>query len=198
MTGRVVQEKMRSQAEWVCFESGQDFEWEGFQIGTFALPHDAVEPVGYVISKNDLSVGVATDLGHANAGVMRALQAVDGMVLEANYEWRLLEADLKRPFSTKQRISSKHGHLSNEQAGEILAELEKRESGKLQRVVLTHLSSDCNTAEVATQVVGERAGRQVEICCAGQDVVTAWQEVVQVKGGVGEDAEFGELFAWRL
>jgi len=96
MTGRVVQEKMKSQAEWVAFEGGQKFTWEGFEIDTFALPHDAVEPVGYVISKNEFKVGVATDLGHVDAGVLSALKGVKGLVLEANYEWRMLEEDMKR------------------------------------------------------------------------------------------------------
>lgn len=176
MTGRVVQESLRELAQWVAFESGQQFHWEGFDLTTFAISHDAVEPVGYVIGRGDCRVGVATDLGYADAKVIQALQGVEGLVLEANYDWQMLEADLKRPFSTKQRISSRHGHLSNEQAAELVAELVP---AGLKRVVLGHLSSDCNCPLKAVEVVRERTGRgNLEICAASQNEVTEWQSIV--------------------
>ncbi len=175
MTGRVVQEKMKSQAEWIAFEGGQSFTWKGFEVKTFALPHDAVEPVGYVISKGDRSVGIATDLGHVDAAVLRTLMGVEGLVLEANYEWRMLEADTKRPFGTKQRISSQHGHLSNEQAADLVVELIP---AGLKRVVLGHLSSDCNCPQVAEKAVRDKVGESsLELCCAPQDVATPWQNL---------------------
>ncbi len=188
MTGRVVQEKLRERVNWVSFESGQKFEWEGFDISTFALPHDAVEPVGFVVKEGERSVGVATDLGHVNDGVLAALRGVEGLVVEANYEWAMLEADLRRPFSTKQRISSKHGHLSNEQAGELVSKL--AEEG-LRKVILGHLSSDCNSPEKAVEVVGGMVGAGgPEICVALQDQVTSWQ-CLQPPVDPGF---FGELF----
>ena len=189
MTGRVVQENLRERAEWVSFESGQKFQWEGFDLATFGLPHDAVEPVGYVISANDRTMGVATDLGHVDSQVLSTLKGVEGLVLEANYEWAMLEADTKRPFSTKQRISSQHGHLSNEQAADLVAELVPH---GLKNVVLGHLSSDCNTAEVAIDVVRKRIGGdcELEICCASQNEVTKWQSLVPEV----DPAFYGELF----
>ena len=188
MTGRVVQEGLKQQAEWFAFEAGQQFSWEGFEIGTFPLPHDAVEPVGYVISKGERRVGVATDLGHVDAQVLRALKGVEGLVLEANYEWGMLEADTKRPFSTKQRISSQHGHLSNDQAADLIAELVPE---GLKRVVLGHLSSDCNCPVKACEVVRERiSGHELEICAASQNEVTAWQSLEPEV----DPAFYGELF----
>ncbi|MDA7931028.1 MBL fold metallo-hydrolase [Akkermansiaceae bacterium] len=189
MTGRVVQEGLRQPAEWVSFESGQRFTWEGFDLETFALPHDAVEPVGYVISNGGRKMGVATDLGHVDDGVMNALKGVEGLVLEANYEWKLLEADTKRPFSTKQRISSQHGHLSNEQAADLIAELVPE---GLKTVILGHLSSDCNTPDVAIEVVRGRIGGDCELalCCAGQHAVTEWQSLIPPL----DPAFYGELF----
>ncbi|MGJ8697593.1 MAG: MBL fold metallo-hydrolase [Verrucomicrobiaceae bacterium] len=189
MTGRVVQEGLRAQADWVSFESGQCFEWEGFELTTFALPHDAVEPVGYVISQGDYRMGVATDLGHVDAAVLEALKGVAGLVLEANYEWKLLDADTKRPFSTKQRISSQHGHLSNEQAADLIAELVP---AGLRKVILGHLSSDCNTPEVAIGVVQDRVGGncELEVCCAAQNEVSAWHDLVPEP----DPAFYGELF----
>jgi phosphoribosyl 1,2-cyclic phosphodiesterase len=188
MTGRVVQENLRHRAKWVSFESGQNFSWEGFDFTTFGLPHDAVEPVGYVIGKGERRVGVATDLGHVDAQVLKALRGVEGLVLEANYEWKMLEADTKRPFSTKQRISSQHGHLSNDQASDLIAQLAPE---GLKRVILGHLSSDCNCPKVAVECVRQRIGDyEVEICAASQNEVTEWQSLVPEVN----PAFYGELF----
>lgn len=188
MTGRVVQENLKQQARWIAFESGQKFSWEGFELTTFPLPHDAVEPVGYVIARGERSVGVATDLGHVDAKILTALRGVEGLVLEANYEWQMLEADTKRPFSTKQRISSQHGHLSNDQAAELIAELLP---AGLKRVVLGHLSSDCNCPIKAVEVVRKRiAGGELDICAAAQHEVTAWQSIEPEV----DPAFYGELF----
>jgi phosphoribosyl 1,2-cyclic phosphodiesterase len=191
MTGRVVQEGLREPAQWIAFESGQKFKWEGFEFTTFALPHDAVEPVGYVIAKGERKVGVATDLGHVDAKVMAALKGVEGLVLEANYEWQMLEADVKRPFSTKQRISSQHGHLSNEQAADLVAKLVPE---GLKRVVLGHLSSDCNCPIKAVEVVRDKIGSgDLEICAASQNEVTDWQSIEPEI----DPAFYGELFGPR-
>lgn len=189
-TGRVVQEKMKGQAKWIGFQTGQSFEWEGFSLSTFPLPHDAVEPVGYVVSNGEQKIGVATDLGHVDERVKRALLGVDGLVLEANYEWQMLESDTKRPFSTKQRISSQHGHLSNEQAADLVAQLLPE---GLRRLILGHLSSDCNCPVKAVEVIREKLnGEVLEICAAAQDRVTAWQ---CVKPEV-EPSFYGELFGF--
>jgi phosphoribosyl 1,2-cyclic phosphodiesterase len=188
MTGRVVQEGLREAAQWVAFEGGQSFTWEGFEIATFRLPHDAVDPVGYVIGDADHRLGVATDLGHVSDAIKETLAGVAGLVVEANYEWDLLEADVRRPFSTKQRISSKHGHLSNEQAAELVAELIPQ---GLKRVVLGHLSSDCNCPHRAVEAVREKTGEHaLEICVAEQHEVTPWQKLeVEI-----DPAFYGELF----
>ncbi len=133
-------------------------------------------------------MGVATDLGHVDAQVLRALKGVEGLVLEANYEWRMLEADTKRPFSTKQRISSQHGHLSNEQAADLIADLVPE---GLKRVVLGHLSSDCNCPVKACEIVRDRiSGQALEICAASQNEVTAWQSLEPEV----DPAFYGELF----
>lgn len=173
-TARVVQEKLRLQARWQLFESGQNFALADIQIQTFRLPHDAVEPVGYVFRHGKRSFAVATDLGHADAHVKAALHGVEGLVLEANYEWKLLENDMRRPFSLKQRISSQHGHLSNEQAADLIADLIP--SG-LRRVVLGHLSSDCNTPDHALRVVRAKnpCQKTLILSCAAQHEPTTWQ-----------------------
>lgn len=173
-TAHVVQEKLKIKARWQVFESGQNFTLADIQIQTFRLPHDAVEPVGYVFRCGKRSFAVATDLGHADLQVKAALKGIEGLVLEANYECRLLDNDQRRPFSLKQRISSQHGHLSNDQAAELIAEL--LPTG-LRRVVLGHLSSDCNTPEHAIRVVRAKnpCQKTLALTCAAQHEPTPWQ-----------------------
>ena len=147
--------------------------------------------MGYVIARGKSRIGIATDLGHVDNQVMQALRGVEGLVLEANYEWQMLEADQKRPFSTKQRISSQHGHLSNEQAAGLVAELVPE---GLKRVVLGHLSRDCNCPIKAVEVVRQRIGNaELEICVASQNEVTPWQYIEpEINPGF-----YGELFGPR-
>lgn len=187
LTGRVVQEKMKNAAAWVSFQCGQSFAWEGFEISTFALPHDAVEPVGFVVGRGEGKVGVVTDLGHVTDKIVAALAGVKGLVVEANYEWEMLEADQKRPFSIKQRISSQHGHLSNDQAADLVAQLVP--SG-LRNVILGHLSRDCNCPIRAERAVRERVPEGLSVCLAGQDEVTPWKSAVAEV----DPAFYGELF----
>ena len=131
---------------------------------------------------------MAADLGHVDAQVLKALRGVEGLVLEANYEWKMLEADTKRPFSTKQRISSQHGHLSNDQASDLIAQLAPE---GLKRVILGHLSSDCNCPKVAVECVRRKIGEyEIEICAASQNEVTEWQSLVPEV----DPAFYGELF----
>jgi len=100
----------------------------------------------------------------------------------------MLEADTKRPFSTKNRISSQHGHLSNDQAADLIAEIFPE---GLKRVILGHLSSDCNCPVKAIEVVRDKiAGGDLEICAASQNEVTKWQSLVPEV----DPSFYGELF----
>ena len=174
-TSRVMREKLRQPADWQLFQTGQGFSVGEFEVRSFRLPHDAVEPVGYVLGRNEMQVAVATDLGHADSAVMEALTGVQGILLEANYEWKMLENDLRRPFSLKQRISSKHGHLSNQQAAELIEQLIPH---GLQKVVLGHLSSDCNQPDTAMRVICDHLGEHcLTLCCADQHEPTPWQKI---------------------
>jgi phosphoribosyl 1,2-cyclic phosphodiesterase len=166
-TQRVLADAMRHQPAWRLFEAGMTFQLGGLEVTGFPVPHDAVDPLGFVFSCGGLRLGVATDLGHVNAAVADALAGVQALVLEANYDQELLERDTKRPWPVKQRIASRHGHLSNQQAAEFAAQLLPR---GLARLVLAHLSRDCNSPEraVATVAAG-LAGGSCQVLCATQD-----------------------------
>lgn len=169
-TRQVVAENL-GPVNWRIFESGRCFEIGGVEIESFAVPHDAVEPVGFIFRREGRGVGLVSDSGHVTDGIRERLRDVQVLFVEANYDDALLEADMKRPWSTKQRIASRHGHLSNAQTAALVAELA---GGALERVVLGHLSRDCNTPEVAVAAV---CCDGVQVACAIQDEPSGWHEV---------------------
>lgn len=177
-TAEVLRRNMASDVEWRVFESGDRFQIGDFGIQTFYVPHDAVEPVGFVIRRQNASFGVVSDIGHATTLVQDHLRGVDSLYVEANYDEAMLQNDTKRPWSTKQRISSRHGHLSNTQTAELVASIA---SPRLHHVVLAHLSRDCNHPDVAKKAVTERllhAGLdEVTVLCAEQDEVMTFLPV---------------------
>lgn len=172
LTREVVEDKLKGAAEWRVFQRGQDFELGEMVVRAFAIPHDAVDPVGFVCTNHDVKVGVATDLGHITGVVREELKGVSGLFVESNYDEGLLDADTKRPWSTKQRIASRHGHLSNGQAAELVAELAGH---GLKDVFLGHLSADCNTPVMATAAVTGMSGK-VRVRIAPQEAPTEWYQ----------------------
>lgn len=159
-----------AEAAWRIFASGSVFELGSFEVRTFSVPHDAADPVGFTFRSASGSLAVVTDLGHVNHSVAHHVSDVEVLFVEANHDEALLQADTRRPFSTKQRIMSAHGHLSNRAAAELVG----RSAGSaLRRVVLGHLSRDCNEPALAISAVVEALGGRadVEVCCALQDEV---------------------------
>ncbi|MDZ4200402.1 MAG: MBL fold metallo-hydrolase [Kiritimatiellia bacterium] len=127
------------------FETGSDFTIGELTLHPFAVPHDAYEPVGFVIRNGGLRVAVTTDLGMPTALIRERLRSCRALVLEANHDPDLLRAS-GRPWSLKQRILGRQGHLSNQHAAELLAEIA---SSDLEQVFLAHLSGECNTWDLA-------------------------------------------------
>mgnify|MGYP003694317107 CR=1 FL=1 len=113
---------------------------------TFPVPHDAVDPLGFVFHAGSGSLGFITDLGYVTKMIIERLRQVQTLVIETNHDEKLLQNDTHRPWPVKQRIQSRHGHLSNTAAAGVIEELLP---GKIERVVLGHLSRDCNTPELA-------------------------------------------------
>jgi phosphoribosyl 1,2-cyclic phosphodiesterase len=149
-TARAVQSKLKHRPTWQVFETGSRFQFRDLEIETFSVPHDAHEPVGFTFingSGEDLfsprrSLLWLTDMGHVPNHVRERMRTVDCLAIESNHCPDLLEADIHRPWSTKQRILGRHGHLSNEGTREILATVA---SPQWQHIWLTHLSKDCNS-----------------------------------------------------
>lgn len=153
LTKEAVENQLGASVKGKLFTTGDSFELGDVEIDTFSVPHDAYDPVGFVLRTEAGTIGFLTDLGHATKMIIHRVQCANILVLEANHDMKLLQEDTKRPWSTKQRIMSRHGHLSNEAAARVLDEIVTE---KLQRVYLGHLSSDCNTPELAKETVSQQ------------------------------------------
>ena len=153
-TADAVQAKATKPVNWKVFQTGTDFTFRDLKVRSFALPHDAYDPVGFIFNwgeEGDLftpprSLAWVTDLGYVPEHVKEHIRHVQTLVIEANYDEELLERDEQRPWSIKQRIRGRHGHLSNNAAFDLLAELSQK--SLLEKVYLAHLSKDCNNAHL--------------------------------------------------
>jgi len=135
------------------FTTGSSFDIGDVRIDTFSVPHDAYDPVGFMLHATGHKIGFLTDLGHATRLVCERVRASNVLVLETNHDLKMLQDDPRRPWSLKQRISSRHGHLSNEAAAEALQTIVHAD---LRHVYLGHLSRDCNRPELARDVIGKK------------------------------------------
>jgi phosphoribosyl 1,2-cyclic phosphodiesterase len=157
---------------WRIFRTGAEFNICDITVQTFPVPHDAVEPVGYAFHAGNRGLGFITDLGYPTKMLIERLREVHTLVIETNHDEKLLQNDPSRPWPVKQRIMSRHGHLSNTAAASVIEQLLL---GKVERVVLGHLSRDCNTPELAAGAVRAQVERSrradVEIFCAGQTAI---------------------------
>jgi phosphoribosyl 1,2-cyclic phosphodiesterase len=138
------------------FATGATFEIGDIRVDTFSIPHDAYDPVGFLLHAGNHKIGFLTDLGHATRLVCERVRPSNVLVLETNHDLKMLQDDPRRPWSLKQRISSRHGHLCNEAAATALETIVHAD---LRHVYLGHLSRDCNRPELALDVVGSRMAR---------------------------------------
>jgi phosphoribosyl 1,2-cyclic phosphodiesterase len=137
------------------------------ELSPYTVPHDAREPIQYVISDGRARLGVLTDAGQSTPHLVQSLGGCDALVLECNHDLAMLAAS-SYPYYLKQRIGGAYGHLSNETAGEILAMLDR---SRLQRIVGAHLSQQNNTPALARQALEGAlgsAGPEIMIACQAE------------------------------
>lgn len=127
------------------FQSGNGFRIGDIAVTPFTIPHDAVDPVGFVFEAEGVRVGMATDLGYLPSNLNMHLRGCDVLMLESNHDLDMLR-DGPYPWAVKQRVMSRVGHLSNDAAAEFLA---KSYDGHATYVVLAHLSESNNLPELA-------------------------------------------------
>ena len=156
------------------FDSHDRFAIDALEIMPFAVPHDAREPVQYVIGDGTRRLGVLTDLGVSTVHVEASLSGCDALVLECNHDVDMLENG-DYPYPLKQRIAGRLGHLSNEAAGEILAQID---TSRLTHIIAAHLSQQNNTPELAREALATALGCQPDwIGIADQATGFGWREI---------------------
>jgi phosphoribosyl 1,2-cyclic phosphodiesterase len=156
LTREAIESQLQIQINARLFATGDSFAIGDVTVDTFPVPHDACDPVGFLLRTPAGNIGFLTDLGHVTKLVVERLRTANVVLLEANHDLQMLKDDPRRPWSLKQRILSRHGHLSNDGAADVVEQIL---TAGLRQLYLGHLSRDCNKPELACQVVGSRLER---------------------------------------
>jgi len=135
------------------FTTRNSFEIGDVIVETFDVLHDAQDPVAFLLRAPGVNIGFLTDLGQITKLVLDRLRTANILLLETNHDIKMLQDCPHRPWSLKQRILSRHGHLSNEAAADAAEQLMTAE---LRHLYLGHLSSECNRPELARRVMDDR------------------------------------------
>ena len=154
------------------FRAGHGFSIGEIDINPFTIPHDAADPCGFVFHARSESIrmAIATDLGYVPPNVKMALRGVDVLLLESNHDLEMLK-DGPYPWSVKQRVLSRVGHLSNAACAEFLL---RDYDGGAHTIVLGHLSQQNNLPELAKLAAEEAIGGRMTLL--GNRVVLAVQD----------------------
>ncbi|MFW6230222.1 MAG: MBL fold metallo-hydrolase, partial [Halanaerobium sp.] len=171
------------------FERVIKTQWQlgDFEIKSFPIPHDAADPVGYVINDGEVNFGLATDIGCITDELYDYLRNLDCILLEANHDIDLLREG-SYPGMLKRRIRGDEGHLSNDETAELLPELLKsNKKSTCPVVLLSHLSAENNRPELAYLTVknsvcaaGYKLGKDLILKCAPRDEAS---EIFNIEAG---------------
>lgn len=144
------------------------------QVQPYPVPHDAAEPVQYIFGDGARRLGVLTDVGCSTPHIEATLSACDALVLECNHDSEML-ANGDYPYSLKQRVGGRYGHLNNQQSAQILANLDV---SRLQHLIAAHLSHKNNTPELAvTALSGVLGCAQEWVSVASQLDGFDWRQI---------------------
>ena len=141
------------------FESGGALDFGGVMVYTIPTSHDAADGVGFVVECEGKRLAILTDLGHPFDGLRDVLESVDGAYLESNYDPHLLDVGAY-PAHLKARVRGDSGHLSNEDAAELV-----RACGRSRPrwVAVAHLSEENNRPDLAIGAVRGAVGRSFPV-----------------------------------
>ncbi len=169
------EKKMGKLYKRVEFETGTVVAMQDLEVRSFAISHDTLDPVGYLVSDGRVSLACCTDTGKVSHLIARRLSGCNALVLEFNHDPLLLKNG-PYPLSLQQRVRSNQGHLANEDAASFLQTLVH---DKLQHIILAHLSETNNTPDLALQsaaaVLNLEQARGLQV--AGQNNPTALLEL---------------------
>lgn len=143
------------------FKPSEKFFIDDLEILPFSIPHDAANPCGFnIIKDNSHQISIATDIGHMTNSILKRLEGSEFILLESNYDTEVLKC-CSYPFKLKSRIAGSTGHLSNTMAGKTISYLFK--NSNLHTAMLGHLSKESNFPELAYQTVVD------ELLCTCKD-----------------------------
>jgi len=155
-------------------EAGVSFEIEQIVFTPFSVPHDAADPIAFTIETDGIKAAIVVDLGYISNLTVERLKRCDAIVLESNHDLAMLQVG-PYPWSLKQRVMSRRGHLSNESVAEYLS---TGFDGAARHVVLAHLSKKNNLPELAIRsarrALEERSGlgsNQTRLALAGPEEI---------------------------
>ncbi len=152
----------------------QNFAIHDLEVTPYPVPHDAAEPLQFVFGDGAFRLGVLTDSGSSTPHIEQTLTGCDALILECNHDSRMLHNG-KYPYSLKQRVGGRFGHLNNTEAAGILQRLDV---SRLQHLVAAHLSQSNNTPELAVQALSNALDCAAEwICVATQAEGFSWREI---------------------
>lgn len=157
------------------FNNHEPFEIDGLQIQPFPVPHDAREPTQFVFGDGARRIGMLTDTGEPTEYMEKMLTSCDALLLECNHDPGML-ADGSYPPALKRRISGRFGHLSNEQAADLLRSLDH---SRLQHLAAVHLSEKNNGPALARRALSEALDCAPDwIAVADQDNGLGWRQII--------------------
>jgi len=177
VSGEAMQPKVKADPAFLpaveYFRAGHGFSIGEIDVNPFTIPHDAADPCGFVFCARSESIrmAIATDLGYVPPNVKMALRGVDVLLLESNHDLEMLK-DGPYPWSVKQRVLSRVGHLSNAACAEFLL---RDYDGGAHTIVLGHLSEQNNLPELARLAAEQAIGERMSLL--GNRVLLAAQDV---------------------
>jgi len=156
-----------------CIDSHKDFYVGDVCIKPVPVPHDAREPIQYILSNGKVQLGILTDLGHFTPHVVSSYSKCDALLLECNYDDDML-LDGPYPRFLKDRVSGMFGHLSNRQAADLLLALDL---SRLKTLVIGHISAKNNDVSLIKAAIEPLCGEDIVLSFADQESGSPWMEV---------------------
>jgi phosphoribosyl 1,2-cyclic phosphodiesterase len=159
---------------YIIIDSHNDFTVGSLSITPVPVPHDAFEPLQFVVFSRHHRLGFLTDLGHYTSHVVSLYNGCDALLLETNYDDDMLACG-PYPQFLKERVSGPFGHLSNHQASDLLRKLDL---SRMQFLLAGHVSGKNNHTERVLEALSADVIGSIPLCIVGQAGVTPWFELV--------------------
>lgn len=175
-TRRGAGDRLNRASTLVEFAPESEIRIREFTLAPAIVPHDACEPCQFVVSSGEYRLGILTDVGSITPHLLRHFEGLDALVLEFNHDRELL-ANGPYPAGLRARIAGPYGHLSNNQADDLLARLDTR---RLRHIVAAHLSEKTNTPALVEALLEERVPAHVSRAIAMQHAPTPWYDLTEL------------------